>query len=231
MLISPVSAKAAKGTACLSLLSDSSATATWPLIRSSWLGRWMDWQTDANTPPIRLQSSSLVQSCGRGKTTRWRQGHLTSNRRVPRANLDFHHSVGHIQVSQTGARGGSSLTTDRISQSQGFWPWPLLGLNQLHLLARISVCADGGLNVTIVWKTVHPVKAEHQTGGSHLGADRHTVTCTDLPQNSCVLASGYLECELHELRQETGVTLFSHKIEESQHKLVARLGRQKPELV
>lgn len=63
VLIPPVSAKAAKGTACLSLLSDSSAMATWPLICSSWLGRWIDWQMDAKTSPIRLQSSSLVQSC------------------------------------------------------------------------------------------------------------------------------------------------------------------------
>lgn len=69
---SPVSAKAAKGTACLSLLSDSSATATRPLTCSSWLGRWIDWQADTNTPPISLQSSNLAQSCRTEKRQRER---------------------------------------------------------------------------------------------------------------------------------------------------------------
>lgn len=58
----PVSAKAANGSDSLSLLSDSSAMAMRPLIRSTWLGCWLDWQMDVKTSPIRLQSSCLVQS-------------------------------------------------------------------------------------------------------------------------------------------------------------------------
>lgn len=50
----------------------------------------------------------------------------------------------------------------------------MLGLNELHLLARIRVCTDGGLNVTIAWKTVHPVKAQHETCCRHLPTDKQT---------------------------------------------------------
>lgn len=36
----------------------------------------------------------------------------------------------------------------------------------------------------------------------------------------------YLVCKLHELRYETSQTLFSHKVEEGQQELMARLVRQ-----
>lgn len=60
--MAPVSAKAAKGTDSLSLLSDRSAMAMEPLICSSWLGWWLVWQMDLKTFPIVLQSSCLAQS-------------------------------------------------------------------------------------------------------------------------------------------------------------------------
>lgn len=89
----PVSAKAAKGSDSLSLLSDSSAMAMRPLIRSTWLGCWLDWQTDLKTSPIRLQSSCLVQSwqtenikAGPKTVTDWTQNHFILGR-VEKSNL------------------------------------------------------------------------------------------------------------------------------------------------
>lgn len=118
-LTSPVSAKAEKGTACLSLLSDSNAMAMWPLISSSWLGRWMDWQTEVKTSPIRLQSSSLVQSC-QGEKHQLQSTNVSGRIRPTktRTNLYFHDSVGHIQVPQTGDRDSSSLLTKAKSISR-----------------------------------------------------------------------------------------------------------------
>lgn len=190
----------------------------------------MDWQAEVKTSPSRLQSSSLVQSCQGDKRQLQSTNILGKIRRTkPRTNLYFHYSVGHIQVPQTGDRGSSSLLTKAESISHygdGLW-LAVLGLNELHLLARIRSCTDGGLNFAIVFKTVQPVKAQHETRCGHLPADTHQPPHAHKKvHNVCVLPSRYLECELHELRYKTRVSLLSHKIKERQHKLVARLVRQ-----
>ena len=211
-LISPVSAKAAKGTTCLSLPSDSSAIATRPLICSSWLGRWMDWQMDVKTPPIRHQSSSLVHSCRDRKmptstTSQKEQNGPVEDKSQPRFPPQREPRPGTPDREQ-----GQFLfdDKDRINQCRRFRALAaMLGLNEVHLLAKIRVCTDDGLNFTFVWKTVHPVKAQHESGCSHLPtcarAHRHTHThthtsCTQ-QQNSCVSPSVlHLERELHKLR-------------------------------
>lgn len=61
-LLLPVSANTEKGSDSLSLPSDRSATAMRPLMRSTWLGCWLDWQIPLKTSPILLQSSCFIQS-------------------------------------------------------------------------------------------------------------------------------------------------------------------------
>lgn len=103
----------------------------------------------------------------------------------------------------------------------------VLGLDEPHLLAGIRSCTDGGLNFAVVFKTVQPVKAQHETGGGHLPADTHQLPHAHKSfTTSACWRHRYLECELHELRYETRVSLFSHEVKESQHKLMAGLVRQ-----
>lgn len=63
--ISPVSAKAAKGRDSLSLLSDRSAMATRPLMRSTCRGCWLNLQMDLKTSPSRFQFSCLEHNWGK----------------------------------------------------------------------------------------------------------------------------------------------------------------------
>lgn len=136
----------------------------------------MDWQTELKTSPIRLQSSSLVQSC-QGEKHQLQSTNVSGRIRQTktRTNLYFHHSVGHIQVPQTGDRDSSSLLTkaESISRYGDAPQQAMLGLNELHLLVRFRSCTDGGLNFTVVFKTVQPVKAQHETRRGHLPADTH----------------------------------------------------------
>lgn len=132
-------------------------------------------------PPPVLQLGAKLS----GRKTKKRERTDVSNRTErPRlrqeAHLDFHHSVSHIQVAQTGGGGSCSLMTKTESlghSGSGLLP-AASGSNELHLLAGVGVCTDGGLDVTIVRETVHPVKAQHEARCSHLPADKQTVTCT-----------------------------------------------------